>query len=190
MLAALAARLFSSPSLQAAAYAAYAQTVTAARAPVFYTDCGLPDTLDGRFQAIVLHLFLLLGRLRAEKGAEAEAFSRFVAEAFFEDMDRSLRELGVTDTGVGKRVRKMARAFYGHVQAYQASAPGTEDFRAALLRNAYGTVQPRAEEVERLVRYLRQAEDALCTLPQGFYTDAALLSGAYATASTAITSGT
>src|SRR5271156_4707651 len=86
------------PSKQQA-HDAYLAIVAQSRDPVFYTDWHVPDTLDGRFDVIVLHMFLAL--TAHEKDAE---FCRALSEFFFADMDRSLREMGVGDTGVGKRV--------------------------------------------------------------------------------------
>lgn len=124
------------PEPPAAVEATYIALVAAARNPFFYTDLKVPDTLDGRFDLIVLHLFLLQHRLRTE----SPDFAQFLSEAFFRDMDRSLRELGVADTGVSKRIQKMGKAYHGRLQAYAAALGEQEAMRAALARNLYGTV--------------------------------------------------
>src|SRR3954469_15658400 len=94
-------QLFSLSPLKQQAYTAYVQVVEQARNPVFYKQWQVEDTIDGRFDVIVLHLFLMLSRLGQEEvNAEAQDFSRYISEAFFADMDRSLREMGVGDTGV------------------------------------------------------------------------------------------
>ena len=112
----------------------YEAIVAAARHPVFYADWGVPDTLDGRFDMISLHAFLLLDRL---KGVEPEFRQRLVDE-LFADMDRSLREMGVGDLSVGKKVRKMAEVFYGRVAAYdQALAAPAGALDAAIARNIF-----------------------------------------------------
>jgi cytochrome b pre-mRNA-processing protein 3 len=90
--------------------------------------------VQGRFEMIVLHMFLVLGRL---KGEGQELAQRLVDE-FFRDMDRSLRELGVADVGVGKKVRRMAEAFYGRLAAYDKGLAGDpHDLAAALDRNVF-----------------------------------------------------
>jgi len=112
----------------------YEAIVAAARHPVFYADWGVPDTLDGRFDMISLHAFLVLDRL---KGVEP-AFRQELVDELFRDMDRSLREMGVGDLSVGKKVRKMAEVFYGRVAAYdQALATGGEGLEAAIARNVF-----------------------------------------------------
>jgi cytochrome b pre-mRNA-processing protein 3 len=112
----------------------YEAIVAAARHPVFYADWGVPDTLDGRFDMISLHAFLVLDRL---KGTE-QAFRQGLVDEFFADMDRSLREMGVGDLSVGKKVRKMAEVFYGRLAAYDqalAAVPGA--LEAAIARNVF-----------------------------------------------------
>ncbi len=156
---------FLSPSSKRVqAHAVYARLVTQARQPFFYREAGVPDTLDGRFEMVLLHLFLVLRRLQREPGKRAEAFACELTQAFFGDMDRSLREMGVSDTGVGKRVKKMGAAFYGRLDAY-TKALGSGDFNGALKRNAYGTVEAADEAVARLAEYVRTSEAALGAQP-------------------------
>src|SRR5262245_47098433 len=107
--------MFASP-LKRHAQALYVALVEAARRPFLYTDFSIPDTLDGRFDAIVVHLFLLVRRLRQEPGARNLALARHLQEAFIADMDRSLREMGVGDTGVGHRIKKMGGALAGRLR--------------------------------------------------------------------------
>jgi cytochrome b pre-mRNA-processing protein 3 len=113
----------------------YAAIVAGARQPKFYADMAVPDTIDGRFDLISLHMFLVLERL---KGAEFDDVRQNLTDTFFTDMDRSLREMGVGDLTVGKKVRKMAESFFGRVQAYdQALAKGETEVQSALARNVY-----------------------------------------------------
>lgn len=129
----------------------YIALVAHARNPFFYTTLAVPDTLDGRFEVIVLHLFLLQWRLR-----DADpAFARALSEAFFNDMDASLRELGIADTGVSHRIKAMGKAYHGRLQAYTAGLTDGVALRAALARNLYGTV------AEGEVHLLDQAADYL-----------------------------
>lgn len=119
----------------------YEAIVAAARHPVFYADWGVPDTLDGRFDMISLHAFLVLDRL---KGVE-EDFRQGLVDELFADMDRSLREMGVGDLSVGKKVRRMAEVFYGRVAAYDAALAGESGaLEAALARNVFPDAQEPA----------------------------------------------
>src|SRR5271166_5584648 len=90
----------------------YGSLVEHARAPALYAEGGVPDSLDGRFESIALHVFLALRRLR--HGGDAEApLGQALFDRMFEDMDGSLREIGVGDLSVGVKVKEMARALYG-----------------------------------------------------------------------------
>ena len=112
----------------------YEAIVAAARHPSFYADWGVADTLDGRFDMIALHAFLVLDRL---KGTEP-AFRQELVDELFRDMDRSLREMGVGDISVGKKVRKMAEVFYGRVAAYDKAIAGPEASLAEVVsRNVF-----------------------------------------------------
>lgn len=98
----------------------YGAVVAAARRPELYRDYGVPDTLNGRYEMIVLILFQLLERLRAE-GRAAQETSRLTLEAFFTDMDDCMREIGVGDLTVPKKVKKAAAGFYERAKAYRAA---------------------------------------------------------------------
>ena len=137
MLNALKSWLVKAP-LPREATQSYIALLAAARNPFFYDTLHVPDTLDGRFELIVLHLFILQQRLIA--WPEATDFNRHLGEAFIDDMERSVREMGVMDPGVGKRVKKMAAAYHGHIQAYHHALGDKEMLKAALARNVYGTV--------------------------------------------------
>ena len=114
--------------------AVYDAIVAMARQPHFFENLGVPDTLDGRFDLLVLNLFLVLNRLKAEP----EATRRSLIDYFFDDMDRTLREMGVGDLTVSKRVRKMAEAFYGRLTVYaKAVEQGEDAVVECLQRNIY-----------------------------------------------------
>src|SRR6476469_1399586 len=99
--------------------AIYGMIVTQAREPLFYRDLGVPDTVDGRFDVLVLHLWMVLQRLRAlESGA---ALCPGLFDRFCEDMDANLREMGVSDLKVPKRMQAFGEAFYGRCAAYDAA---------------------------------------------------------------------
>lgn len=115
-----------------AVYAVYSAIVAQSRQPRFYAEWGVSDSVTGRFDMICLHLALLFGRLRSE-GRAAE-FSQAVFDLFFRDMDRSLREMGVTDLGVPKKIRNMGNVFYGLMaNLNEAIAGGERDAVADVL---------------------------------------------------------
>jgi cytochrome b pre-mRNA-processing protein 3 len=115
--------------------AIYGMIVTQAREPIFYRDLGVPDTVNGRFDLLLLHLWLLLRRLRtvAQGGVE---LSQALFDRFCEDMDDNLREMGIGDQTVPKRMRAFGEAFYGRVQAYdQGIDTGAEALAQAICKN-------------------------------------------------------
>ncbi|GHA36489.1 ubiquinol-cytochrome c chaperone [Devosia pacifica] len=119
-------------------YAAYTAIVAQSRQPVFYAEWGVPDTVTGRFDMISLHMAMLFRRLRG--GSEQQRnFSQAVFDLFFKDMDRSLREMGVTDMGVPKKIQKMGNIFFGLLAALNEALDAGEE--AALVdvlrRNIY-----------------------------------------------------
>lgn len=137
---------------------AYIALVEQSRKPFFYTDCAVPDTLDGRFEIILLHVFLALRGLKAEGGQEEQ--SRLLQEALFDDMDRNLREMGVGDMGVGKRVKVMSRAAYGRLESYTLVWEDEQGLREALERNVYRGAQVAPAAVEKLLAYVRGYQGA------------------------------
>ena len=114
----------------------YEAIVAAARQEKFYGEWGVPDTVDGRFDMIILHVFLVLDRLKSG-GAATLDLRQSLTDSFFRDMDRSLREMGVGDLSVGKKVRKMAEAFYGRVAAYAGALDASGDVSDVIRRNIF-----------------------------------------------------
>jgi cytochrome b pre-mRNA-processing protein 3 len=115
----------------------YADIVAAARAPALYRDLGVPDTVMGRFEALALHMSLALRRLKALP-PPADSLSQELVDRFFADLDVALREIGIGDVSVPKKVKKLGAAFYGRLQAYDAALSedaGAEDLEAAIARN-------------------------------------------------------
>lgn len=144
----------------------YRQIVAASRQPVFYSEWGVPDTPLGRFEMISLHLFLFLHRLRDGDGA-LKSVAQDVTDRFFTDVDHSLRELGIGDIGVPKRIKKLARMFYGRADAYGRAleAGDAEALEAALCRN----VRPEEDEwpaAADLSAYVFQADRMMALLDQ------------------------
>ncbi len=140
----------------------YGAIVTQARLPNFYSALAVPDTVEGRFELIVLHVHLLFRRLMGEEGT-IRAFGQEVFDLFIEDMDASLRELGVGDFALARKMRAVGEAYYGRAGAYEAPLAGCDDaaLTAALHRNVHGG-EPGAEEAaRRLARYVRRADRAL-----------------------------
>jgi cytochrome b pre-mRNA-processing protein 3 len=137
----------------------YEAIVAAARHPILYASLGVPDNVDGRFDMIILHSFAVLDRL---KGGEPD-FRQALVDEVFRDMDRSLREMGVGDLSVGKKIRKMAEVFYGRVAAYDKGlADGREALDAAIQRNIFPEGAPPGAP-QKLADYLLQQQRALFT---------------------------
>ncbi len=147
---------------EAVARRLYEAVVRQARQPAFYADLGVPDSADGRFDMIALHAFLVLRRLRRDHAA-----TRHVAQALFDlmfaDMDENLREMGLGDLAVGKRVKGMAKAFYGRIAAYQSGLDDGADAVLAegLRRNLFRKSEPADGQVEAMAAYVRRAAAAL-----------------------------
>jgi cytochrome b pre-mRNA-processing protein 3 len=138
---------------QATIAALYGAIVAQARNPSFYGAFGVPDTPLGRFDMVVLHTVLLVRRLNAS-GA-TQPLAQGVFDAFCRDMDDNLREMGVTDLGVPRKMRKIAEGFYGRARAYEAALAASDDIAlaTALIRNIYaGTAHAAATSVARYVR--------------------------------------
>jgi cytochrome b pre-mRNA-processing protein 3 len=137
----------------------YGMIVAQARLPAFYRDFGVPDTVDGRFELVVLHLALVMRRLAGE-GDAARAFGQEVFDLFCRDMDRNLREIGISDLKVPQEMRRIGAAFYGRAQAYGAAlAGGPQALIEAVSRNVYA--QSEAPGAAPLATYMRQAADLL-----------------------------
>jgi cytochrome b pre-mRNA-processing protein 3 len=134
----------------------YRQLVAAARQPVFYDRFGVADTADGRLELLMLHTGLVVSRLSAPDANRDCA--RDLSEAFFADMDGTLRELGISDVAVPKKMKKMASAFYGRLRAYGEAADEAA-LSEALTRNIFSGVEHPATPA--LARYVRTAAAVL-----------------------------
>jgi cytochrome b pre-mRNA-processing protein 3 len=138
--------------------AIYGMIVTQAREPSFYRDLGVPDTVDGRFDLLVLHLWMVLRRFKSiEGGAD---LSQALFDHFCDDMDANLREMGVGDLTVPKRMQAFGEAFYGRAAAYDlVLASGTEPLARALCKNILN-----GKAVEKARRLATYAETAIADL--------------------------
>ena len=117
---------------------AYTAIVKQSRSPELFGNGMAPDSFDGRFDMMVLHVYLVLKRLKAE-GQARHGAGQVLFDLFFRDMDQAMREMGVGDLGVGKKVKKMAEAFYGRVHAYDTAFEDGDmaALQATLGRNLY-----------------------------------------------------
>src|ERR1700736_4352072 len=141
--------------------AIYGMIVTQAREPSFYRDLGVPDTVNGRFDLLVLHLWMVLRRF---KSVESDAnLSQALFDHFCDDMDANLREMGVGDLTVPKRMQAFGEAFYGRAVAYDlARTAGGEPLAQALCKNILNGEQ--IENARRLAFYAETAISALAGL--------------------------
>jgi cytochrome b pre-mRNA-processing protein 3 len=147
----------------------YGMIVTQAREPLFYRDLGVPDTVNGRFDLLLLHLWLMLRRLKSV--ASGTALSQALFDHFCSDMDDNLREMGVGDQSVPKRMRAFGEAFYGRTAAYDmALTGGREALAQAFCRNVLN-----GENIDKARRLAAYAETVMTALEQ--LGDAKLLGG-------------
>ena len=150
-------RLFNRSRFSERAHLLYDAIAAQARTPALYRCHAIPDTFDGRFEFLVLHVLLVMRRLRSS-GSEGAAAAQELFDLVFADLDRALRETGVGDLKVGSRVRRMAQAYFGRARALDdalaAAVPDALD--KVLERNVYGTVSVEAETVSRLACYVRR----------------------------------
>ncbi len=146
----------------------YGTIVAQARSPSFYADYGVPDTVNGRLDMIVLHLVLVLRQMG--RGPQAvRVLGQEVFNLFCRDMDDNLREMGVGDLSVPKHMRRVGEAYYGRAAAYDAAlASGDSALEEALTRNIFG--EP-SDGARRLAAYVRESAAALAA-QDGFSTGA------------------
>ncbi len=150
--------------LERAAFQIYGAAVTAARDPFLYATLGIPDTLDGRFDAIGLYVYLTIRRL-SDAPSPGPALAQAVFDAMFLDMDVNLREMGVGDMSVGKRNRAMWEAFHGRSAAYAAAWDDPTAMEASLARNLWRGADAPVGAASALRRVTRA--QAACLAEQG-----------------------
>lgn len=150
------------PRTQAQAHvsALYDRIVETARQPEFYEAGGVPDTAEGRFELISLHVIIAIRRLNG-LGEAGKAAGQSLFEYFFKDMDYAMREMGIGDTSIGKKVRAMAEVFYGRFKSYAEAADAGDGaaLEAAIRRNVFNDED--AAEAGALARYFQASESRL-----------------------------
>jgi cytochrome b pre-mRNA-processing protein 3 len=135
----------------------YRACVAQARQPVFYAEWHVPDTIDGRFDLLLLHVLLVILRVKDHGEQTQQLF-----DLLFSDMDKNLREMGVSDIGIPHKMKPMLAAFYGRADSYEKALSAADDTLAdALGRNVYGKAAPSPEDLKHLTDYVRQAHTAL-----------------------------
>ncbi len=155
-------KLFRSDPVRAAAADLYRALVAQSRTPEFYTSGGVPDSLDGRFDLVALHVALVMARFKKSAPALDD-----LAQSLFDEMvanlDVGLREAGVGDMGVGKRMKKLVSAFYGRAHAYDEALGHAKDgaLIEALERNLFRACDPAADTVDGMARYVRKQSGQL-----------------------------
>ena len=162
--------LFRRKPLERPGFLLYSSAVTAARDPWFFEETvGVPDTLDGRFDLVGLHVGLLIRRLHPDLDPRGAAAAQAVFDAMFADMDLNLREMGVGDMALAKRVKRMWEAFHGRAQAYGAALDAADRpaLEAALSRNVWraGPDAPTPAGAPALAAHVERAAAALKAQP-------------------------
>lgn len=158
-------RLFKPKPALAAGRELYTRAVAQARTPALYADLGAPDTPEGRFEVYSLHVYLLLERLK-DQGQPAADAAQALFDTYASALDNTLRELGVGDLSVGKRMRKLGEAFYGRIKGYEtalAALPDRAGLEALVARTVYADTD--ASQAPALAGYILARREALAAQP-------------------------
>lgn len=135
------------------AEALHAAVVARARDTEFYEILGVPDTIEGRFEMLCVHAFLVLRRLKQD-GAAGTPLGQSMVDTLFLDLDRAMREMGVSDISVGKRMKTLGQAFYGRLEAYERAMGQADELEAAVARNVFADGQCVPGAADRLATYM------------------------------------
>ena len=158
-------RLFRPRAAKGIGEALYARCVEQSRTPALYADLRAPDSVEGRFEIYTLHVVLLLDRLRGQ-GAQATDISQGLFDTYVKALDHALREMGVGDLAVGRKMRRLGEAFYGRGKSYEtafAALPDETELAALLTRTVYAGVE--APPVEQMCGYVTRQRAALAAQP-------------------------
>ena len=158
--------LFRSADSRRKAADLYGAVVALARRPDLYETIGIADTPEGRYEALVLHLFLVLERLKAE-GVQASAQSQALLEAFVTDMDDNMREMGVGDLSVPRKVKKAAAAFYDRADVYRTAIASGSGELAATLAGLIPARDGQTLDAQALARDVMDQAGRLAAMPVG-----------------------
>ena len=153
-------QLFRPSRTKLAGQSLYEAATHQARRPAFYADLGAPDTVEGRFELYTLHVVLLLHRLRGHS-AEMDTVAQALFDTYLQALDHALREMGVGDLSVGKKMRKLGSAFYGRAKSFEAALvePGMAGLDDLIARTVYAGA--REPSPGALADYVRQSVGSL-----------------------------
>ncbi len=144
----------------------YAVLTSTARIPFFYTDGGVPDTVMGRFEMLSI-VMILFFRRTARSGSSGQELAQEIVDAFFQDIDHSMRELGIGDQGVPKRMKKLAGMFYGRLEAYSVALDAGD--RSGLAQALQRNIHPQGKEpvdMTVLADWMVSADRSMTDLPE------------------------
>jgi cytochrome b pre-mRNA-processing protein 3 len=153
------------PPHRDAAERLYAAVATQARHPAFFAELGVPDTVNGRFDILALHAWMVIDRVRAEP--EGDVLAQALFDSMFGHLDAAVREMGAQDLGVGRRIKVMAEGLHGRALAFRAAMAEADSavLESTLRRNVFGAVTPERAAIVRLAGYVRASVAALAVLP-------------------------
>jgi cytochrome b pre-mRNA-processing protein 3 len=142
----------------------YEAVTRQARQPAFYLDLGAPDTVEGRFELYTLHVVMLLNRLKGVGGHAADT-AQALFDTYVSSLDDALREMGVGDLSVAKKMRRLGEAIYGRVKSFDTALDDADpgELEAMLVRTVYAGVD--APQAPTLAGYVRRTVAALAEAP-------------------------
>ncbi len=145
----------------------YAALTAIARTPTFYERLDVPDTVMGRFEMLSVVMILFFRRTRSSQTSGQE-LAQEIVDAFFQDIDYSIRELGIGDNSVPKRMKKLAGMFYGRLESYSAAMDGNDrdGLAAALRRNIYPQQGKGTPSMDGLADWMMTAERRLADVSE------------------------
>lgn len=149
----------------------HGEIVAAVRQRALYSEFGVADTFEGRFEMLTLHAFLVVRRLKS-LDAESSDLAQELTDALFRHLDIALREMGVSDIGVPKQMKKLAGGYLGRAQTYAAALDNknAEALAEAISRNVFGGArQASSPETAMLVRYFNTADQTMSQTPAALF---------------------
>lgn len=151
--------LFKNKKLDSASHQLFLSVIDNSRTPFFYSDLNVEDSLDGRFDVMAIHMAIVLDKFdQHDEKADAATIKRIIQEIMFDNLDLTLREIGVGDLAVGKKIKVMAEAFYGRMMVYQDlfRTIDEEKMSEALLRNLYRGKEVKEDVIKKMAAYVYQ----------------------------------